>query len=51
MSTVGWVVFFVVAIVISIGINDHKRDLCEREGLGKWHYWSQVCEPVPGPNR
>lgn len=42
-----WAVpFFIVAIIISIGVNDHKRDLCEHNGLGQWHYWSQVCEPV-----
>jgi hypothetical protein len=46
MNTLGWVAFFVVFIIIGIGMNDHKRNLCEHEGLGKWHYYSQVCEPL-----
>jgi hypothetical protein len=48
----GWltVPLIIAAIVISLLVNNYKSDQCEHNGLGKWHYWTQICEPLPYPH-
>ena len=38
--------FFVIILIAGIAVNNERADLCEHNGLGKWHSFTQVCEPV-----
>lgn len=44
-----WFVTAIVAfgaIFLGFAMDQHKESLCEHNGLGEWHTWTQVCEPL-----
>lgn len=42
----GMIGFFVAMLALGLLWDAHKESQCERNGLGEWHYSTQVCEPV-----
>lgn len=44
--TFSMILVFAVAITLGLLGNKWKENQCEHNGLGEWHYWTQVCEPV-----